>query len=182
MNAKLFEKWPLFIGFIAMVLLVAGTISEDGSTIQKILFVIGAPTLGITSFMDKQKMFTALQSVATIGAVLVFFPELPESARYIILLGAGIIGIYYLLKSEYYKEDKFGWLGSIGLLSIAAGFATDAATHLILFSTLLGAGGLIVALYSALNLFHYRVRIAIIWIILNILFSINPLLNLIKMF
>ena len=180
MKIKFIGKWPLVVGIIAMLLLVTGTLSEGGSTIQKILFVIGAPALGITAFMDKQKMFTALQTVATIGAVLAFFPEFPETLKYAVLLGAGIIGIFYLLKTRYYKEDRFGWLGSVGLLSIAAGFATNAVTYPVLFSVFLGAGGLIVALYSALNFYHYRVKIALIWIVLNILFSINPILNLLK--
>ncbi|MFC2175041.1 hypothetical protein ACFLQ2_04220 [archaeon] len=172
--------WPLVVGIIAMVLLVAGTVSEGGSVIQKVLFVIGAPALGVTAYANKQKMFTALQSVATVGAVLAFFPVVPGVLRYVTLVGAGLLGVAYLFKTGYYKEDKFGWIGTIGLLCIAAGFATNATLHLLWFSLFLGVGGLVVAAYSALNFFHYKIKIALIWVVLNVLFSVGPILNLVK--
>lgn len=181
MNVKIDEKWSLVIGIIAMILIVIATLLEGGSDIQKILFVIGVPVLGIIAYINKQKMFTVLQSVGTIGAMLAFFPTIPEVVRYVILIGAGLLGVAYLFKSKYYKKDKFGWLGTIGLLSIAAGLATSATLYPMWFSAFLGVGGLTVAIYSTLNFFHYKVKIAIIWIVLNILFSANPILNLIKM-
>lgn len=180
MNVRVIEKWPLIIGIIAMVLLVIATLLEGGSDTQKILFLIGVPTLGITAYMDKQKMFTVLQSVVTIGAILAFFPTVSEEIKYVILLGGALLGIVYLFKLKYYKEDKFGWIGTVGLLSIAAGLATNAILHPIWFNFFLGAGGSIVAVYSTLNFFRYKVKIALIWIVLNVLFAINPILNLLK--
>lgn len=181
MTPKQIKILSLIIGIIAMILLVVGTIAHGGSLIQKILFVIGAPILGITAFANKQKMLTALQLVATIGAIIVFFPIISEIGKYLILVGASLIAIIYLIKSDYYKTDKYGLIGSIGLLFIAGGFATDATIHLVLFSILLGVGGLIVALYSWLNFVHYKTKIALIWVVLNIIFSINPILNLLKL-
>ncbi|GAI38382.1 unnamed protein product, partial [marine sediment metagenome] len=154
---------------------VAGTIVEGGSLEQKLLFVIGAPILGFTAYLNKQKMFVTLQIVIVIGAILAFFGSLPASLRYAIMVGSGIFGIGYLIKVNYSKEDVWWPLGGLGLLSIAIGLTTNAVAYPLLFNSLLGTGGVLIALYSAIGFFHLKVRIAAIWLILNVIFSINPL-------
>ncbi len=173
---KVLTKYSLIIGIIAMVLLVVGTVLEGGSLLQKLLFVIGAPALGFTAYLNKQKMFITLQTVVTIGAILAFFGNLPAILRYVVMVGSGVFGIGYLIKTDYFKEDVWWPLGGLGLLSIAVGFATNTAAYPILFNSLLGAGGVLVALYSAIGFFYFKVRIAAIWLVLNIVFSINPLI------
>ncbi|MDO8554292.1 MAG: hypothetical protein Q7S22_05770 [Candidatus Micrarchaeota archaeon] len=173
---KISEKWSLFIGVFAMILLVAGTLSESGSLLQKFLFLIGAPILGITAYVDKQKMFTTLQVIASLGALIAFFPNLSDAVRYGLMIGGTAIALFYLIKIKYFKEDNWGWLGSVGLICIAFGFATNANLSPLWFGLFLGAGGLLVAAYSTISLFHYKIKIALIWLILNIIFSINPIL------
>jgi len=163
-----------------MLLLVAGTLAEGGSLLQKILFLIGAPALGITAYVDKQKMFTVLQAVATLGAVLAFFPSVSEAARYCLMGAVAIVGLAYLVRRGYFSSDRWGWLGSAGLILIAMGFATDPVSSPLLFGIFLGVGGLAVAAYSAISFFHYKVRIAVMWLVLNVIFSINPILIFIK--
>jgi hypothetical protein len=175
-GSNILNKNSLIIGIIAMILLVIGTIVEGGSLLQKLLIVIGAPVLGYSAYLNKQKMFLTLQTVATIGAILAFFNNLPILLRYIIMVGSGIIGIGYLIKTNYLKEDSWWPLGGLGLLSIAVGFATDALSYPILFNSLLGFGGILVAIYSAVGFFHLKVKIAIIWFVLNIMFSITPMI------
>lgn len=170
------RKHSLAIGIAAMILLVWGTIFESGSLIQKLLFVIGAPILGFTAHLNKQKMFAVLQAVVTIGAVLAFFDWLPSVLKYAVMLGSGLAGVGHLLKTDYSRDDPWWPLGGLGLLSIAIGFATNPVARPLLFNFLLGAGGLLVALYSAIGFFHLKVRIAAIWLVLNVIFSINPLL------
>lgn len=170
------RKRSLIIGIIAMILLVVGTLVEGGSLLQKLLFVIGAPVLGFTAYLNKQKMFITLQIVVTIGAILAFFGNLPSFLRYTIMIGSGIIVVGYLIKTNYFKEDVWWPLGGLGLLSIAVGFATNAVAYPILFNLLLGTGGVLVALYSAIGFFHLKVKIAAIWLVLNVIFSINPLI------
>ena len=171
----LLRKHSLVIGIIAMILLVIGTIVEGGSLLQKLLFVIGAPVLGFTAYLNKQKMFITLQIIVSIGAILAFFGDIYTILRYTILVGSAIFAIGYLIKINYYKKDLWWPLGGLGLLSIAVGFATNAIAFPILFNSLLAAGGILVAIYSAIGFFHFKVRIAAIWLILNIIFSINPL-------
>lgn len=180
MKEKTIRRIALGIGIIAMILLVLGTISESGSLLQKIFFIIGAPVLGLTAYLNRQKMFVALQSVAAIGAVLAFFPAVIPELKYAIMIGISIIALCYLIKTNHYKKDPWGILGSLGLILIAIGFATNPLELPRLFGFLLGVGGIFVAIYSAIGFFYYKIRIAIIWFILNIIFSINPMLLLIS--
>jgi len=170
-------KYSLIIGIPAMILLVVGTIVESGSLLQRLLFVIGAPVLGLAARLNRQKMFLILQIIATIGAIFAFLSNLHTFSRYAIMVGSGILGVGYLIKTNYFKEDAWWPLGGLGLLSIAIGFATDATAYPILFNSLIGAGGVLVALYSAIGFFHLKVKIASIWLVLNIIFSINPLIT-----
>ena len=169
------KNWTLIVGVAAMALLVWGTFAEGGSLTQKVLFVIGAPVLGVTAFFNKQKMFTVLQLVASVGAVLGFFTETPSLVRYSIMLGVAVISFGYLLKAKYYSTDKWGIIGTIGLICFACAFATDAAAEALIFNSLMITGGVLVAFYSSTSFFIQKVRIAAIWVILNLLLIINPL-------
>ena len=173
-------KWHVLLGIMAGTLLVAGTFSPAASLLQKALFAIGAPLLGITAYADKQRMFTALQAVATVGAWTALFPALPEAANYAVLAAAAVLAVAYLVRGEYYKADRFGWLGTLGLLCFAAGFATSAASHAVAFELLFITGGTALAVYSLLDFIDYKVRIALIWAVLNALLAINPALSLLK--
>jgi len=168
------KQQSLIIGLMAMILLVLGTLVTGGSSLQKWLFIIGAPTLGLTALWNKQKMFVTLQTVITVGAILAFF-NLHYLPKYTIMSGSGIIGVAYLTLAGYSKEDPWWPLAGLGLLAIAVGFATNPVAYPILFNALLGFGGILVALYSAIGLLFLKVRIAAIWLVLNIIFAINPL-------
>ncbi len=166
----------LVIGIVAMVLIIIATLAQGGSLLQKTLFLIGAPVLGLTAWTNKQKMFIVLQIVVSLGAVLAFFSGVPQEARYAVIVGGGVVGMAYLTKTNYSREDAWWPLGGLGLLVLAAGLATDAAANPLMFNSLLAAGGIIVALYSAIGFFHLKVRIAAIFLVLNIIFVINPAL------
>jgi hypothetical protein len=170
------RKYSLTIGIIAMVLLVAGTFVEGGSLLQKLFFLFGAPALAFTAFLNKQKMFMMIHIIVTIGSVLAFFTDIPYILRYSVLIGSGLLGIGYLVKIRYSKEDSWWPLGGLGLLSIAVGFATNAAAYPILFNFLLAFGGILVAAYSAVGFFRLKIRIAAIWLVLNMIFSVSPVI------
>lgn len=174
------KQWHVIVGLIAMVILVFGTFSEAGSQLQKILFVIGAPTLGITAYAGKQKMFTTLQLVATLGAILAFFPDSPATTKYGVMGIISILSLAYLVKTRYFEADGYGLIGAIGLISIAIGYVTSPFPSPFWFAFFLGVGGMLLTLYSGIQFFHDKVKIALLWLILNIIFSINPILILIK--
>lgn len=169
------KKFSLPIGIAAMILLVIGTFMPGGSLQQKVLFVIGAPTLGLTAHLSKQKMFTVLQAVVTMGALLGFFSTAPAILRYAIMLGSAALGLGYLVRANYSKEDWWWPIGGLGLLGFAFSFATNAIAYPTIFNLLIIFGGALMAIYSAIGFFKLKVKIAAIWLILNILLTINPL-------
>lgn len=168
-------KITLYVGVVAMIALVIATFLEGGSLIQKIIFLAGAVFLTATAYFNKQQMFIALQSMLVVGSALAFFPTLTSLTKYLIMGVIALISIGYLIKIKHYKKDPWGILGSLGLALLAIGFATDAVTYPQLFYSFLGFGGLAVAIYSGIGFFYYKIKITIIWMILNIVFSINPL-------
>ena len=149
--ANSLKKHSLAIGTGAMILIIMGTVVEGGSLLQKLLFVIGALILGFVAYLDKQKMLLTLEIIV-------------------------IIGVVYLIRIKFSKEDVWWPIGGAGLLFLAVGLATDAVSSPILFNSLLGIGGILIAIYSAIGFFYLRVKIAIIWLILNLIFVINPLI------
>ncbi len=165
-----------------MIMLIIASVSESGSLFQKILFAIAAPVLGIVAYINKQKMLLSLQIVLTIASFSAFFGDIQDSFRYVLLVGAAVVCVGYLIKIRYYQKDPWGIVGSIGLLMIATAFATNAIAHLFWFNLLLGIGGLLVALYSGVQFFYYKIQIAIVWCILNIIFAITPLLTAIRVY
>ena len=158
-----------------MVLSVIGTFVEGGSILQKVLFLIGASFLITTAFYNKQKMFVALQAVILVGAVLGFFPAVHTGVKFWLMASSAVVAVAYLVSGKYFKTDPWGIAGSLGLFCIALGFAMNAEQSPSLFYALLLGGGLFVALYSGVQFFYYRVRISMLWLILNVVFAINPL-------
>jgi hypothetical protein len=167
-------KVILAIGITAMILLIIGTFVAGGSFLQKILFIIGASVLGVVAYFNKQRMLTVLQAVATVGAILAF-TNLTSMLTYSIMLFSAIIGVGYLIKAKNYKEDPWSILASIGLILFAIGLATNPTQLPVIWSLAFIFGGILVAIYSAIGFFKNKVKIAAIWLILNLLLTVNPL-------
>jgi hypothetical protein len=168
------KKLVLLIGIIAMILLIVGTFVSGGSLLQKVLFVIGASVLGVVAHLNKQRMFTVLQAVATIGTILAFI-SFGTELKYMIMIASAIIGAGYLAKMGNYSEDKWSILGSLGLILFAIGLATNPLQLPTVWSLAFILGGILVATYSAIGFFKNKVKIAAIWLILNLLLTINPI-------
>lgn len=166
---------PLVFGVLAMTGLVVGTFLQGGSLAQKLLFLIGAIALTILAYLNKQKMFMVIEIVVSLSAILAFM-NMATQLKYLILIGASIVGVTYLIKINFFKEDGWWPIGGLGLLLIAAGLATDATSYPFLFNLFLGLGGIFVAIYSAIGLFLFKAKIAAIWLILNIFFSVSPMM------
>ena len=168
-------SWIFYAGIIAMIILLAGVISQPASVIQKCLFLIGGLMLTAVAYLNRQWMLFVLQIVISFGAVLAFsgLGEIPKVA---ILLGAALIGILKLAWSGHFKNDFWNIVCCVGLFMVAAGVATDANAHQLLFGLLLGIGSLLVALYSFVDYYFQKDHVAVIWFILNLVFAINPLL------
>ena len=92
-----------------------------------------------------------------------------------------VLAVIYLIKVRYFQKDAWGILASIALLCVALGFATDPNDLPILFHGLLAAGAVMLTIYSLIQFFYHKVRIALLFMILNAVFSINPLIQLWKL-
>jgi hypothetical protein len=171
----------LFAGILAMIGLVIGTFLQGGSLAQKILFLIGASALMLLAYVNRQKMFLVIEIVIVLSAVLAFW-DTASLIKHLIFMGTSIIGVNYLVKINFSREDKHWPIGAFGLLLLAAGFATDAVVYSVLFNVFLGLGGILVAIYSGIGVFLYKNKIAWIWLILNIFFSVNPVITVVKIF
>jgi hypothetical protein len=175
MKKKTLENLVLSFGIVAMIALVVATFLEGGSLVQKIIFLVGALVLFYTAYFNKQQMFVALQAVIIVGTILGFFPALASLNKYIIMGIITVISVANLIRMKHYRKDPWGVVGSLGLLSLALGFATDAVAFSTLFYSFLATGGILVAIYSAIGFFYYKIRITMIWLILNVVFAINPI-------
>ncbi len=175
-KAELLKKYSLNIGLFGMILLIIGVVVEAGSVFQKILFLIGALILTLVAYLDKQKMLLVLEIIITIGAILAFYSRLSNLTKYSILLGLATIGIGYLIKINYFRVDRFWPIGGLGLVGIAIGLATNALANPVLFNASLGFGSILIAIYSAISFFYLKIKVSLIWLILNIIFAIKPLI------
>lgn len=181
MNKKTLYWLAIIIGFVGMSLVLCGVFLEGGSLVQKILFLAGAVLLFSSALLNKLKMYIALQLMIIIGAILGFFVSVPILWKYLIMVVPSIVAVGYLVKIKHFKEDPWGVLGSAGLLSLAVGFATDAVSSPVLFNSLLAFGGVAIAIYSAIGFFYYKFRMSILWLILNAVFAVSPILYLISL-
>ena len=171
------RNWTLLLGVFAMGLLLFGIVSADGSLQQKSLFLVGAVLLGLIAVADRREMFIALQAVIVLGTVIGFFPFLPDAGRYGLMILGGLVALAFLLIRGYFKTDRWGILGALGLFVLALGFATDPSVNPMWFNAFLAFGSMAVAAYSGIG-FAGGVRIAVLWLLLNIAFAVKPLLSL----
>jgi len=176
---KRLKKHTLYLSLTAMAMLITGVFLPWGSLAQKILFLVGAGVMTLRAFIDKVTMFKVLECVIVVGSTLAFFPTLPSIRRYSVMWIAAVIAVIYLIKIKLYEEDHAMFLWTAGLVALAIGFATNAVTSPILFNILLGGGAIALAAYSSVYYFWNKVRISMIFMILNIIFAIKPIIYLI---
>lgn len=170
------KKYSFIFGITIMLFAVIGTFLEGGSLLQKIFFFITGSGLTFTACLNKQKMFITLQIIVVLSTIIAFF-NLTNMFRYAILVGGAIISVSYLIKINYIKEDVWWPIGGLGLLVLAGGFATNAVAYPVLFNSLLGIAGILIAIYSAIGFFHLKIKVSLIFLILNVIFAIKPVIT-----
>jgi len=167
-------------GVTGMVLLVIGSTLEEGTFLQRALFLIAPVILLAVAYYNREMMLTTLQVVILLGAVMAFVPALGLPTRMVVLMGAAVLSVAYLVRVDYLGKDRFWPIGGAGLLLLAAGF-TVSELHLLAFNVLLVSGSVLMGVYATLGLVVLRIRIMAIWIVLNVAFAITPGLRLVVM-
>lgn len=176
------KKEDIYIWIVAMIMLIIWVFFPWWSMTQKILFLIGAPILRFTSYLDKQKVFFALEAVISIWALLAFFPHIGNFLRYGIMIVIWIVAFVYLVRLNIFRKEIWAPIGALGLLCLAIWFATNAIVHPLTFNFLLFFGSLLMAVYSAIEFWKLKIKLSVIFLILNIIFLINPLIYIISHF
>lgn len=168
------------VAIVGMLALVFGSTLEEGTAVQRSLFLVATIVLLAVAYVTDEKMLTTLEIVLLLGSVMAFVPALSLELRMVILLGAAVIGVAYLYSIDYREKDQYWPIGGVGLLLIAGGFAIS-DLNILAFNGFLAIGSLVVAAYSSLGFFVRGVRIQSIWIVLNLAFAVTPGLRIVEL-
>lgn len=153
----------LSVGIIGMVLATYANLLPQMSLLQKSFYFIGAVLMLVSSMLEKQRFFTALQLVV-VGSTAIAFAPLALSIKTGFSVTCSVIAILYFIVTGQCK-DKLTAFGCLGIAILAIGYAV---TNPIIY--LLGSIALFI--YSLLS-YRQGVKIAIVWVIMNIVFSIT---------
>ncbi len=173
---SLFSRYSLPISIIGLTCQIAGVTSVAWSLSQQVFFLFWVSLLGFGALGAKQSMFVAMQIVAFVGVVLWFFATVPLWALYGLMSIALLFALFYIYKQKTYQHDRYYVLGILWLFLLALGFATNPLGQPFLFHIYLALWWMTIALYSFLEVVFLQIRIAWIFLLLNIVFVINPLL------
>lgn len=162
-------KWTsINIGVIGLLCAIVGNL-YPGTMMQKYLYLAGGVLLMVSALLEKQEYFIALEVVVIVSALLAFLPEY-EWLKMGVPLLLSLFSVAYLY-SRGLLNSALSLLGVAGLVFLGLGYATLNPVIYLL-------GGLVLTVYSAGSYFK-GVRIALLWAILNAIFSFTALLVLV---
>ncbi|MCK4608892.1 MAG: hypothetical protein KAT71_05390 [Gammaproteobacteria bacterium] len=162
LNTKSINWFNIGLGVIGLLLIIVGTFLTPTTT-QKLLFTAGSVFLLTSSVLEKHEFFAILQVVALCGTLVAFIPVgvMVKAAIPIILT---IVAIIYFIRKGL-LSDVVMILGCLGLLCLAAGYATS--NPIVYF-----LGGIFLTIYSYLS-YRRGHNIALLFTVLNAVFSIT---------
>ncbi len=175
------KKYSLHIAIISMIWLVVGTFLTAGILAQKLLFLIWAIGLLYSSYLQKNWVFTYLEVVALAGSLLAFFFFDPIY-KYIILGIIWIIIMWFVFKQKLLQKEKYWVFWILWLTMLALWYASNSGWNLAFFFWFLWLGSLFMCVYSACAIHFQKDKLAIIFLVLNILFMISPSIELLRIY
>ena len=135
------------------------------SNLQKLSYLIAAILLFTSSILERQKFFIILQIIIIVGTAIAFTSfSTPLKALFPITLSVLAI-IYFFLDGKLH--DRLTLLGCLGIILLATGYAI---TNPIVYFL----GSLVLMVYSFIS-YQRGVTIALVWAILNALFTVTSL-------
>lgn len=161
---------PLLIGIIGMIMVCVGALLPV-SLAQKVLFLVGSAGLATTAICERHRFLIALEAVILLGTSLAFFVMTPMTTA-IIMLVASVICLTYLYRKGDISSFN-SWLGALALLTLAVGFAYS---HPLIYLS----GGVLMCAYS-IGLLRQGIKIAMLWLILNLVFVAVTLFGLLQL-
>jgi hypothetical protein len=164
------RRYSLIIGVVGLCGVVLANLMASGTVERNVVNLVSVFVLLAAAVLSKQKMFAVLQMVFALAAVLNFAGAIPEVANYVLYCLAGLLGVVYLIKTGYAKEDEWWPLGSLGLAAFVFGMASPAGPPSMLVNALFYFGSAMVILYSCAKIIFQKAWIAGVWLILNLAF------------
>ena len=160
------------LGILGLTLTIIGTFL-DPNLIQKTFFISGASLLLVSSILEKASFFIILEIIVLAGTLVAFFP-ISTIAKAGVPVTLSIVSIIYLAKQGI-LHDRVNIVGCLGLLFLATGFAIS--NPIIYF-----LGGLTLSIYSYLSYRVSQLTIALLFAILNAVFTVTSVISIIKLF
>lgn len=153
----------LSVGIIGMLLATYANLLPQMSLLQKSFYFIGAVLMLISSTLEKQRFFMVLQLVI-VGSTAIAFAPLAPIIKTSFSVACSVIAILYFIFTGQCK-DKLTIFGCLGIAILAIGYAvTNPVIYLL--------GSIALFIYSLLS-YKRGIKIAIVWVIMNIVFSIT---------
>ena len=157
------------LAILGLLITIAGNFFDISIT-KKLCYLIGALILLITALLEKNKFFSILEIILSIGAAIAF-TDLSFFWKSSIPVSLGILAAIYLGVSGQLK-DYLTWLSVFGVLLAAWGYAV---TNPIIYL----CAGAILATYSFCS-FGRGERIALAFGALNSVFAVTAFLEIVK--
>lgn len=159
-------KWSaIHIGVIGLLCAIIGNM-YPATMLQKHLYLAGGVLLMISALIEKQEYFITLEVVVIVSALLAYLPD-HGTLKMAVPLLLSLFSIGYLYSRGLLKSPA-SLLGVAGLVFLGLGYAT-------LNPYIYLCGGVVLTAYSAIS-YYQGVRIALLWAILNAIFSFTALL------
>lgn len=163
-------KWSsVLIGVVGLLAAIIGNLYPE-TMLQKHLYLAGGVLLIISALLEKAEYFITLEVVVIVCAILAYYPGHAE-LKMAVPLVLSLLSVVYLY-SRGLLGTMLSHLGIVGLVLLGLGYAT-LNPHIYL------AGGLVLTVYSAASYFK-GVNIAMLWAILNAVFSATALISLLN--
>lgn len=153
----------LSIGIIGMLLATYANLLHQMPLLQKSFYFMGAVLMLVSSTLEKQRFFMVLQLVI-VGSTAIAFAPLAPVIKTSFSIVCSVIAILYFITTGQCK-DKLTTFGCLGIAILAIGYAV---TNPIIYLF----GSIALFIYSLLS-YQRGIKIAIVWVIMNIVFSIT---------
>lgn len=151
-------KKTMIPGILGMLLIIPGIFLTRE---QRILFLLGALGMTLTALLEGHRLFTGLQLVILSGT-LSAFGDLSPLMKGIIPIGVSVPVLIYL-HNKNLMDTGLRRLGALALITLGVGFSLQNSYIFFL-------GGGLISVFSFLE-FRSGFKPAIIWLILNLIFT-----------
>lgn len=157
------HKFSLIFASLGLLISSYGVLLSS-SDMQKKLFFVGAVFLISSSIVERHRLYIWLQAVVIVGTLSAFLP-IQNRMKFLFPVSAGVL--YLVVNRKFLLKRNSELLGAVGVILLSTGFAiSHPAVYL--------SGALVISAYS-FGEFRRGVKIALLWLILNLIFAASSI-------